>query len=521
MIQSTFTKRKFAIYLWGFMILLLNTASAQSGSLDNTFSNDGKATLAISEGVDFCSGSALQSDGKILLAGYSYLAGSSYNFAIVRYNTNGTLDNTFDKDGVATTSFGPYGDEAFSIGIQSDGKIVVAGSSYNGGNTDVAIARYLQNGRLDSTFSDDGMQTTAIGNSNDMAYAIAIQSDGKIIIGGASERNGNLDFALIRYNVNGSLDSSFATDGILTTAAGSGQDRIYALAIQQDGKILAAGSAELNSYLNFAAVRYTINGAPDSSFAANGILITSMGSEGADCRAMAIQKDQKIILAGSSYSNNNSDFALARYNSDGSLDTSFSSEGKLITPVLNDYDFGWAVAIQSNGKIVMAGSSNNGNDNDFALVRFNSNGTLDSTFDTDGKVTTAIGSGIDVANSLFIQNDGKIVAAGFSEMNGHYDFAIARYNGNTTSHQVIFKSPYINVYPNPAFNLLTIAFVDAALNVQDAEIQIFDAQGRLVHLQSLTSAIETIRLHLPAGVYHYKINIRKNELAGQGTIVVQ
>lgn len=521
MIQVSRLKGKLSIYIGGIVMLLFNTASAQSGALDNTFSNDGKSTLAIGDAVDFCSGSAIQSDGKIVLAGYSYLAGSSYNFAIVRYNTNGTPDNTFDQDGIVTTSFGPYGDEALSIGIQSDGKIVVAGSSYNGGNTDVAIARYLQNGRLDSTFSDDGMLTTAIGNSNDVAYAIAIQSDGKIVIGGARELNGNYDFALVRYNGNGSLDSSFATDGILTTAAGSGQDRIYALAIQQDGKILAAGSAELNSYLNFAAARYNSDGIPDSMFAVNGLLITSMGVDGADCRAMAIQTDQKIILAGSSYSNNNSDFAIARYHSDGSLDTSFSTDGKLITSIGNYYDFGWAVALQNNGKILMAGSSSNGNDNDFALVRFNSNGTLDSNFDTDGKVSTAIGSGIDVANSLLIQNDGKIIAAGYSEMNGHYDFAVARYNGNTSSNQVVFKTSYINVYPNPTFNLLTISFEDAADSIQDAGLQIFDAQGKLVHLQSLTSAIETIRLHLPAGVYHYKIYIRKNELAGLGNIVVQ
>jgi uncharacterized delta-60 repeat protein len=215
--------------------------------------------------------------------------------------------------------------------------------------------------------------TTEVGSSDDRAYSVAIQSDGKIVVAGF-ERNGisNFDFALVRYNTDGSLDTNFDSDGKVTTAIGSGTDSAYSVAIQSDGKIVVAG--------------YSDNGSND-------------------------------------------DFALVRYNTDGSLDTNFDSDGKVTTEVGSSDDYAESVAIQSDGKIVAAGYSSNGGNNDFALVRYNTDGSLDTSFDSDGKVTTAIGSASDFARSVAIQSDGKIVVAGYSDNGSNADFALVRYAG--------------------------------------------------------------------------------------------
>jgi len=349
-----------------------------AGDLDITFDGDGKvttdfATTDFGGALDRAYSTVIQSDGRIVVAGKSFTGnGEQYNFALTRYNSNGSLDTSFDGDGKVTTDFGGGDDAAFSATIQSDGKIVVAGESYNGSKRfDFAITRYNSNGSLDTTFDGDGKVTTDFGGtSDDRAYSVAIQGDGKIVVAGYSKG----DFALTRYNSNGSLDTSFDGDGKVTTSVGSSffTDIANSVAIQSDGKVVVAG-------------------------------FRSSGSR---------------------------DFALTRYNSNGSLDTTFDGDGKVTTDFGNSTDdVAHSVAIQSDGKIVVAGQSKNLRSGyDFALTRYNSNGSLDTTFDSDGKVTTAVGIsnyGANYgANSVAIQSDGKIVIAG----DGPGDFALARYN---------------------------------------------------------------------------------------------
>jgi uncharacterized delta-60 repeat protein len=247
-----------------------------------------------------------------VVAGYSS-NGSNYDFALVRYNTNGSLDTTFGTGGIVITSMGSGYDIAYALGIQSDGRIVVAGSSYNGSNYDFALVRYNTDGSLDTTFGIKGIVTTPIGSDDDEALALGIQSDGRILAAGKSPNGSNYDFALVRYNTNGSLDTTFGTDGIVTTPIGSGWDYANALGIGSDGRILAAGKSFNGSNYDFALVRYNADGSLDTTFGTSGIVTTPIGSYDTYAIALGIGSDGRILAAGSSDNGINVNFALVRY----------------------------------------------------------------------------------------------------------------------------------------------------------------------------------------------------------------
>ena len=401
-----------------------------NGSLDTDFDSDGKVTTAI--GVyDYINSIALQSNGKIVATGYTY-DGSDDNFATVRYNTNGSLDTDFNGNGKVVTGIGWY-DEAHAVSIQGNGKIVVVGESHSDYDNDFAVVRYNTNGSLDTDFGGDGIVTTGVASGTGYANSVALQPDGKIILAGGSNYD---DFTLTRYNVDGSLDTTFDSDGILSADIGGGrmmqsqQDEAYSVAIQNDGKIVAVGYILEDGYKKFTVVRFNADGSLDTSFDSDGKVMTAIGSYNDVSKAVAIQSDGKIVVAGSSNNGSNDDFAIARYNTDGSLDTGFSSDGMVTTAIGTGNDVGNSVAIQTDGKIVVAGNSIIGSNWDFAIVRYNTDGSLDTSFDSDGKATTAVLSSHDYGNSVAIQTDGKIVVAGESDNGGNYDFAVVRYNTN-------------------------------------------------------------------------------------------
>ncbi|MGW3624911.1 calcium-binding protein [Streptomyces sp. NPDC000880] len=402
-------------------------ALAAPGDLDPTFGTGGKVTTDFGSGSDFAD--AVQADGKIIAAGGSDSSGSR-DFALARYNTDGSLDTTFDTDGKVTTDFGSGSDDvALGVAVQADGKIVAAGLSNSGGSYDFALARYNTDGSLDTTFDTDGKVTTDFGGSGDEAHGVALQTDGRIVAVGQSGSGGVEDFALARYNTDGSLDTTFDTDGKVTTDFGSGtDDEARGVALQTDGKIVAAGLSNSAGDYDFALARYNTNGSLDTTFDTDGKVTTDFGTSDDQAYGVALQTDGKIVAAGQSDPGGISDFALARYNTNGSLDTTFDTDGKVTTNFAGSDDGAFGVALQTDGKIVAAGQSGSGGIDDFALARYNTDGSLDTTFDTDGKVTTDFGSGSDdAAFGVALQTDGKIVAAGFSDSSGNSDFALARY----------------------------------------------------------------------------------------------
>ena len=387
----------------------------------------------------------LQADGKILVAG-----SSGPDFALVRYNANGTLDTTFSGDGKLTTDFG-QSDSGYSVTVQADGKILVAGESFDGTIGSFALARYNSDGTLDTSFGIGGTVKTYFYGSG-YGRSVIAQADGKIVVAGTSGLSSNFNFALARYNTDGTLDTSFGSSGMVTSDFSGQGDDAYSAVIQPDGKILVAGvSSSSSSGNNFALARYNTDGTLDTTFSADGKVTTSFGTgigTGAIGNSIALQADGRILVAGSVVNGSNWDFALARYNSDGTLDTSFSSDG-MVTTSIGDVDMAYSVTVQADGKILVAGTS----DSDFALARYNANGTL------DGMVTTYFGMSSQ-GSSVTVQPDGKILVAG----TGNYsDFAIARYNADLTLDTSFYNTTYSSVsYTlNPGEENLVLTGTDA------------------------------------------------------------
>jgi uncharacterized delta-60 repeat protein len=405
-----------------------------AGDLDPTFGNGGKVTTDFGSGCanDFATAMAIQSNGKIVAAGQTRI-NNRYHFALARYNGDGTLDTSFGSGGLVTTDLGGEYDAINAVVIQSEGKIVVAGNGFT-------LARYNSDGTLDASFGSSGVVTTDYGGWEDNAYDVIIQSNGKIVAAGSVRTDRGYDFALARYNGDGSLDKSFGSGGLVTTDFGSAYDGASAVTLQRDGKIVAAGEGrEDSSYIDFALARYNSDGTLDASFGSDGKVTTDLGEDWAGSVGdVAIQRDGKIVAAGGRHTGGQYDFALARYNDDGSLDTSFGNSG-LVTTDFGNIDLGSTVAIQSDGKIVIAGGADISGDYDyhFALARYNGNGTLDATFAGGGKVTTDFGGWGAVAGAVAIQRDGKIVAAGYTGIYEIYDFALARYQASSTGSQTI------------------------------------------------------------------------------------
>lgn len=349
------------------------------------------------------------------------------NKPILEVLAAGDLDATFGTSGKVTTQIGSARSEALALALQADGKFVAAGYSSNGANIDFALARYNNNGTLDTAFGNGGKVTTDIGGADNASLALAIQPDGKFVAAGSSFNGTNDDFALVKYNSNGTLDDTFGTGGIVTTNFNNSSETIDAIAVQTDGKIIVAGYTLNGSFFDFALARYNSNGTPDETFGTGGKVTTGFSDFDDLARAIVIQADGKIVVAGEA----DTDFAVARYNSNGTLDTTFDGDGRVRTSI-NLFDSAYDVAIQTDGKIVAAGEAGNGNNSDFALIRYESGGALDATFDGDGIVTTAIGASDEFASSLAIQTNGRIVVGGFSFNGASDDFALVRYNSNGT-----------------------------------------------------------------------------------------
>jgi uncharacterized delta-60 repeat protein len=405
------------------LLAVSSPASAQPGALDSAFGGDGKVTTDVTGGFDYAVGLVVQGDGKLVAAGPA--SGGGGRFALVRYAADGMLDDTFSGDGVALTNFTSGFDGCYDLAIQTDGKLVAVGETASTGR--FALARYNVDGSLDPSFGGDGKVTTNFSRSADFAFGVAIQTDQKIVVTGRAGGSGGR-VAVARYNPNGSLDTSFSGDGKATTDFTAGDDRADSVAIQADGAIVVAGTADyFRRSARVAVARYTTNGTPDNTFSGNGKVMTNLTSRFDGAFALAIQPgDQKIVVAGQSRRN----VGVVRYNRNGTLDSTFSGDGQATTSFTTGLDYADDVALDAGGKIVLAGSADYFGPSRFALARYDTDGTLDTTFSGDGKLTTNFTPGWDGAFDLEIQAaDGNIVAAGGAGNRGA-KFALARYLAN-------------------------------------------------------------------------------------------
>ncbi|MCP4963800.1 MAG: hypothetical protein GY926_01025, partial [bacterium] len=440
------------------------TAATNDAPTFMPVSADGIVTTSINYGARWHSVTQ-QDDGKILVAGRVTVSGlpQIHDFALARYNTDGSLDTAFGGDGIVTLAIGPWNDFNYSVAVQSDGNILVAGySESESEQANFAVVRYTADGSLDTTFDSDGIVTTDFATRDDFAYDVTVQSDGKVLVAGFS-KDGDFDFALTRYNVDGSLDTSFDTDGIVTTDFGSSTDTGYSVTVQSDGKILLAGRSNSDSDYDFALVRYNADGSLDTTFDTDGKLTTDFGSGDDWGRDVAVQSDGKILVVGEGFNGSNMDIGLVRYNADGSLDTSFDSDG-IVTTDFGSEDDGRSVTVQSDGKILVAGYSWNGSNQEFILIRYNADGSLDPTFDTDGIVATVPESGSSYGYSVTVQSDGKILVSGLWAG----DAGLVRYNADG-SLDTTFDS-ISTLDGTPSFTEGGAAVLDSDVEIRDAEL---------------------------------------------------
>jgi uncharacterized delta-60 repeat protein len=457
--------------------LMFSVASALAlpGDLDTSFSGDGKTTTSFTSGLDWANATAVQADGKIVVAGTFDLESG---FAVARYNANGTLDTAGFGGGDGMVTIGGVTEgtfaEALAVAIQpSDQKIVVAGYGYNGdfldGSEDFALARLNTNGNLDTAGfgGGDGTLMTRFTDTpddftfdNDRAEAVGVQADGDIVAAGSGDPtiggpNGNeSDFAVARYNSDGLLDSGFGGDGRVTLdiAPTDSHDVGYDLALLPGNKVLVAGFEQNINGRGSALAQFDSSGLPDATFDGNGIRIRNF--EGVDeLHAVARQPDGKLVVGGFIGDN----FVVMRFNAVGTNDNTFDGNGYITTSFNSaTFDQAWNdLALEGNGRIVTAGVGNQGSGGFWAVGRFFANGAVDRGFGTcNGAARTSFGNG--GAEGMAIDGSGRVVVAGF----GGNDFGVARYlttgsGRDCTNPNTTIKGPSKTTKRRPVYRLIS------------------------------------------------------------------
>lgn len=345
----------------------------------------------------------------------------------------GSLDSSFAASGKAIASYGAT-EAGNAVAVMPNGKIVVAGTTNVLGSTDFAVLRYNANGTLDTTFDGDGGVISDLGAASvDVATCVAVQPDGKILVGGhTTAESATSDFVVVRYNVDGSLDNFFGGDGKVVYNHSGDPEEGRAIKVQSDGKIVLAGISHIGNKPDFAIIRFLSDGTLDSTFDGGGYaeFIIGINDEEEAANAIAIQPDGKYVLAGYVFNGLSNDFAVIRLNSNGSVDNSFNGNGRRSVNFGND-DRANAVVIQPDGKILLGGSWTGGA-SDFALVRLNPNGTFDNTFSGDGMANAAFSptgfGAAEFANAMALQPDGRIILAGYTnQFDVGDDFGLMRF----------------------------------------------------------------------------------------------
>jgi uncharacterized delta-60 repeat protein len=408
------------------------TVRGAAGSVDTSFGGGVQTTPIGYE--DYANAVAVQPDGKVVVAGSSSSNAGTF-VTLVRYGRDGGLDTTFGNGGKLVTPVGASDDAALALAVQADGRIVVVGSTEQAATgQDFLVLRYLADGSLDPSFGSGGKVITSFGDDSDRALAVAIQPDGKIVVGGESQSGAStsgIDFALARYLPNGTLDPAFGSGGKVVTAISSyaGRDSIYALAlpvVDGEQRILAVGGEG-----NFQAARYRANGQLDAGFGSGGKVTDLFNASIGSARSVVLLPGGQAVLAGSVAN----DFAAVQLTVQGTLDGSFGTGGRFVHAVsAGNWDSATALVRQADGKLVLGGWVYAGNSSagDFAALRLNANGQLDTSFGNAGVAIhpTAAGLKSDIAHGLVLQADPRVptvraIQAG--EASGsNYDFSVIR-----------------------------------------------------------------------------------------------
>ncbi|MCB0810459.1 MAG: hypothetical protein KDB96_14375, partial [Flavobacteriales bacterium] len=478
-----------------------------------SFSSDGYMTHGFFLEDDFGRALVEQPDGRILVAGNSFQQGSSW-FGVMRLLGDGSLDLSFDTVGYTTVQPGGNNAACFAMALQPDGKIVLAGYANNGLQNDAALVRLLPDGQPDPSFGTGGIVQTTLAPVGIELYAIAIQPDGKIVVAGNGFDGVNGEVIVLRYLSDGSLDPSFAGQGYATIASGD-NGVAYGMALESDGDIVVVGYVESSGGPDLLLAHFLGNGTLDGGFGAGGVVITDLGLTWERLHAVALDNDQSIVVAGTVGSGFvDLDLFVARYLTNGTPDASFDGDGQVAIDVQGGEDGAQALAIQADGKILVSGHAEVSGQVRCAVARLEQTGGLDMGFGVNGLVTSALGPVSSRAQAITIQQDGKILVAGSAQDNLGQDAVVARYfSGLETGIPERAEAAGLRVFPVPTSDRLQ---AELPAGERGGRWQLRDAAGRSV-MQGDAQGMYTlvIEVHeLPPGTYSLQWSTQQGTRTG-------
>lgn len=512
------------IFILTTLVLLFhsNYNPAQS-FFDESFSNNGINITQIKAVNNGFWSASIQRDNKIILTGWAYTDDESpSDIALVRLFENGDIDTSFNPTGLFGVGNGTW-EDAYSSAIQTDGKILIAGRYFNGRSWDFIIIRFNEDGSLDSSFSGKGYFTKDFFGKDDRCFSIDIQSDGKIVACGFAERF-NWDFAVLRLNSDGKIDSTFGENGIKVINIGSYNDVAFSIKAQSDGKIIVCGWTYIFESWDFALVRLNSDGSLDNSFNTTGIVTTDYHHLYNTAHSVTIQSDGKYVAAGYTFKPGfpDSDIMLVRYNTDGSIDRTFGNNGIVLIDYDSADDFAWVIRTDKYDKLIIGGivTETAQRLKYLFVTRLNSDGSTDISFCESGVFLYKFFGYDEEVRDLTIQPDGKIILAGyFSDRRVKKGFIIRLKNPYYLVENK--KEILLNNFPNPFNNTTKISYIIPTYLVDSdnfylpVTIKVYDILGR--EIETLVNDIQEPGYYevifpsvnslnrLSSGVYFYRI----------------
>jgi len=462
------------------LILISSILFSQAGNLDISFGNEGK-TITEFEGISAEANSmAVQSDGRIVMSGFGEI-GSDEVIVAVRYMPDGEIDAGFANEGKFIFRISNFRDRCYGIAVDSLNNVFLTGISSNSGSVNKGFVIKLNtNGELDSTFAQNGIWLSEEPDTREDFREILIQDDGKIVIAGATAiSQATSRSTIIRINTDGTLDNNFGQNGIAIAFVPISYNPMFAK-LNSNGEIISGGFVLDNNFITTILTKFTKQGELDFSFGVFGVMYDNSTFD-EFARDLAFQSDNKILLVAGVTTLFGRDFGLTRYNQNGTLDNTFGNNGKVSTDFLQGSNTAHSVVIQKDGKIILSGFLGTTPNHDYAIARYDSLGVLDSSFGNNGKVITDLGFD-DLAFASAIQFDGKLLCGGNSKRaDGNSSFSIARYfteiETSTLNIPEIVNS--ISIYPNPSNGKFSLVFDLKKLS--NTSIDLLSSNGQFIH----------------------------------------
>ncbi|HNW88380.1 MAG TPA: T9SS type A sorting domain-containing protein [Bacteroidales bacterium] len=492
-----------------FLLVRPEFSYSQAGNLDSSFGDGGKVISEIGTKDDYAFYSAIAADGSIISCGF-YMQNNMADGFLIKYSANGIIDSTFGNNGIVKCNYFTEANNIAVLAFQTNGKIVAAGKI----SSDIMILRYEANGTPDSSFGNNGLVRTHI-MTDQNATGLEILPGGKILISAAIYNGTNQDFGIIRYNTDGTFDTSFGNNGTVVSDLTNTWELNSSMKLQADGKIVMAGRVYSAAYDQSKCIiaRYEADGALDISFGNNGKVITDVGPASYGVfNNLAIQADGKIIAVGYTiedtggglYDNKN---LTVRYNANGAPDSSFGTNGIVLTEVAGGGDIAWSVAIQADGKILVGGYTSHGFpswESYFSLIRYDINGVLDPDLFMAGMVLTYFSDNeTNAAYDIKIQSDGKILLTGMTAQDSTdaKNVALARFiNDPDYSIQDHIENAPVSVFPIPSGGLFTIC--NNMPGRTNYDLKIYNVLGEQIYHSKINTTSTIIDLRCkPKGIY--------------------